>query len=108
MDRIDVPQGTLELLILTILQREPMHGYGIAQLLAEHTRGLFQVNAGSLFPALYRLEADGILSAEWGATENNRRAKYYRITATGKKQLARATDRWRRITQAVARVQEAT
>lgn len=108
MDRIDVPQGTLDLLILTIVQREPMHGYGIAQLLAEQTKGVFQVNAGSLFPALYRLEADGILAAEWGATENNRRAKYYRLTAAGKKQLALETDRWKRITLAIAKVQEAT
>ena len=108
MERIDIPQGTLELLILTIVQREPLHGYGIAQALADHTQGVFQVNAGSLFPALYRLEGDGILKAEWGATENNRSAKYYRLTAAGKKRLASEKKRWERITQAVARVQEAT
>lgn len=107
MDRIDVPQGTLELLILTILHRTPLHGYGIAQLLSERTESLFQVNAGSLFPALHRLERDGILAADWRTTDSNRRAKYYRLTAAGKKQLARETERWRRITAAIASVQEA-
>src|SRR5678815_2726666 len=76
MERLDIPQGTLDLMILTILSREPMHGYGIAQKLASLSRDTFQVNPGSLFPSLYRLEQDGKLKAEWRPTENNRNAKY--------------------------------
>src|SRR4029450_9947449 len=87
VERLDIPQGTLDLMILTILSREPMHGYGIAQKLASLSRDTFQVNPGSLFPSLYRLEQDGKLKAEWRPTENNRNAKYYRLTAAGKRQL---------------------
>jgi PadR family transcriptional regulator, regulatory protein PadR len=86
VDKLDVPQGTLEL-ILTILVREPIHGYGISQRLAALSHDDFQVNPGSLFPSLYRLEHDGKLSAEWRASENNRNARYYRLTASGRKQL---------------------
>ena len=83
MEKLDVPQGTLDLMILTILAREPMHGYGISQRLAALSHDNFQVNPGSLFPSLYRLEQDGKLKAEWRPTENNRNAKYYRLTAVG-------------------------
>ena len=76
MAKLDIPQGTLDLMILTILAREPLHGYGVSQRLAELSRDRFQVNPGSLFPSLYRLEQDGKLTAEWRASENNRRAKY--------------------------------
>jgi transcriptional regulator len=83
--KLDIPAGTLELMILTILAREPLHGYGITQRLSTLSGDTFQVNPGSLFPALYRLEQDGQLKAEWRATENNRTAKYYRLTAAGRK-----------------------
>src|SRR3954466_15183347 len=86
MEKLDIPQGTLDLMILTILVREPLHGYGISQKLTQLSHGHFQVNPGSLFPSLYRLEQDGKLKAEWRATENNRNAKYYRLTTAGRKQ----------------------
>jgi PadR family transcriptional regulator, regulatory protein PadR len=106
VDKLDIPQGTLDLMILTILAREPMHGYGISQRLAVLSHDQFQVNPGSLFPSLYRLEQDGKLKAEWQATENNRRAKYYRLTAAGKKQLEQQRERWNRVSFAVASVLE--
>ena len=106
MDRLDIPQGTLELMILTILAREPLHGYGISQKLATLSRDSFHVNPGSLFPSLYRLEQDGKLKAEWRPTENNRKAKYYRLTATGKKQLEQHRQRWDRIAFAITSVLE--
>jgi PadR family transcriptional regulator len=106
MDKLDVPQGTLELMILTILVREPMHGYGISQRLAALSHDSFQVNPGSLFPSLYRLEEDGKLKAEWRPTENNRNAKFYRLTASGRKQLEQHRQRWDRIAFAVTSVLE--
>jgi len=104
--KLDIPQGTLELMILTILAREPLHGYGVSQKLAALSRDEFQVNPGSLFPTLYRLEQDGKLKAEWGASENNRQAKYYRLTAAGRKQLDKHRERWDRVTVAIAGVLE--
>ena len=106
MDKLDIPQGTLDLMILTILAREPLHGYGISQRLAALSHENFQVNPGSLFPSLYRLEQDGKLKAEWRATENKRRAKYYRLTASGRKQLEQHRQRWTRVSFAVASVLE--
>jgi transcriptional regulator len=106
VDKLDIPQGTLDLMILTILARDPLHGYGISQRLAALSRDQFQVNPGSLFPSLYRLEQDGELKAEWRATENNRRAKYYRLTASGRKRLERHRERWTRVSFAVASVLE--
>lgn len=106
MERLDIPPGTLDLLILTILNREPLHGYGISQRLAELTRDVFVVNPGSLFPALYKLEQDGKLVAEWRASENNRNAKYYRLTRAGKKQLERQLRRYNRGAVAIAHVLE--
>jgi PadR family transcriptional regulator PadR len=105
-EKLDVPQGTLDLMILTILAREPMHGYGISQRLATLSRDNFQVNPGSLFPSLYRLEQDGKLKAEWRPSENNRRAKYYRLTASGRKQLEQHRKRWDRIALAITSVLE--
>ena len=105
-EKLDVPQGTLDLMILTILTREPMHGYGIAQRLAVLSREQFRVNPGSLFPSLYRLEQDGKLKADWRATEHNRRAKYYRLTASGRRQLERQRERWDRVSFAVTSVLE--
>jgi len=93
-EKLDVPQGTLELMILTILSREPLHGYGISQRLAALSGDRFKVNPGSLFPSLYRLEQDGKLKAEWRASDNNRNAKYYRLTPTGRKQLEQHRQRW--------------
>ena len=106
MEKLDNPQGTLDVMILTILARDPMHGYGISQRLAVLSRDEFHVNPGSLFPSLYRLEQDGKLKAEWRATENNRRAKYYRLTAAGRKQLEQHRERWSRVSFAVASVLE--
>ena len=106
MDKLDIPQGTLDLMILTILDRTPMHGYGISQRLTRLSHGHFQVNPGSLFPSLYRLEQDGKLKAEWRATENNRKAKYYRLTASGRKQLEQHRERWDRAAFAITSVLE--
>ena len=106
MEKLDIPQGTLDLMILTILVRDPLHGYGISQRLAVLSHDQFQVNPGSLFPSLYRLEQDGKLKAEWRATENSRRAKYYRLTASGRRQLDQHRERWTRVSLAVASVLE--
>jgi len=106
MEKLDIPQGTLELMILTILAREPMHGYGISQKLAALSHDHFRVNPGSLFPTLYRLEEDGKLKAEWRASENNRNAKYYRLTPAGRRQLEQHRERWQRISFAITSVLE--
>ena len=106
MEKLDIPQGTLDLMILTILAREPMHGYGLSQKLTVLSRGNFQVNPGSLFPSLYRLEQDGKLRAEWRPSENNRNAKYYRLTPSGRKQLEQHRGRWDRVAFAIASVLE--
>ncbi len=106
LEKLDIPQGTLELMILTILARDATHGYGISQRLAALSHDQFHVNPGSLFPTLYRLEQDGKLKAEWRATENNRRAKYYRLTASGRRQLEQHRERWTRISLAVTGVLE--
>jgi len=100
-EKVDVLQGTLDLLILRTVQLEPLHGYGIAQRLEQITQGTFQVNGGSLFPALYALEKNGYLRSEWRATENNRRAKYYALTAYGKKKLTEEKRHWARIVEAM-------
>jgi len=106
VDKLDIPQGTLDLMILTILARQPMHGYGVSQRLAALSRDEFQVNPGSLFPSLYRLEQDGLFINDSPPTENNRRAKYYRLTAAGKRQLEQHRERWNRATFAVSCVLE--
>jgi transcriptional regulator len=106
VEKLDVPQGTLDLMILTILAREPMHGYGISQRLTALSNDEFHLNPGSLFPSLYRLEQDGKLKAEWRPTENNRRAKYYRLTASGRRQLEQHRERWDRVSVAVTSVLE--
>jgi PadR family transcriptional regulator PadR len=106
VEKLDIPQGTLDLMILTILARDPLHGYGISQRLAVLSHDQFQVNPGSLFPSLYRLEQDGKLKAEWRPSENNRRAKYYRLTASGRKHLEQHRERWSRVSVAVTSVLE--
>jgi transcriptional regulator len=100
----DLLQGTLDLLILRILAAGDMHGWGISQRLQQISQDVLQVNQGSLYPALYRLEQQGWIAASWGDSENNRRAKFYSLTRTGRKQLAEETANWERITSAVARV----
>jgi PadR family transcriptional regulator, regulatory protein PadR len=97
-------QGTLDLLILKSLARGPMHGYGVAEWIHDSSQDVLRVEEGALYPALHRLELRGLLSAEWGASENNRRAKYYALTATGRKQLVQETEYWQRMSGAVARV----
>ena len=101
-------QGTLDMLILKTLALEPMHGYGIGMRLEQISKGAFQVNAGSLFPAFRRLERDGLIKAEWRATENNRRAKYYALTTAGRTRLTRATREWEAQTAAITRIMRAT
>jgi PadR family transcriptional regulator, regulatory protein PadR len=100
-------QGTLDLLILKALTLERRHGLGISERVAQMTRGTFKVGPGSLFPALHRMEERGWLVSEWGASENKRRAKYYRLTASGRQQLTRETERWGRISLAISRALEA-
>ena len=102
--KLNIPQGTLELMILTIVRREPSHGYGIAQRLKSLTRGTFQINPGSLFPALYALERDGKLRCEDRPSENNPPARYYSLTSFGRKELEHAEKRWERVSAAIAAV----
>jgi transcriptional regulator len=103
-----VVQGTLDMLILKTLALEPMHGYGIGVRIEQISKGVFQVNAGSLFPAFRRLERQGLIKGEWQATENNRRAKYYRLTVQGRAQLKRETRDWEVQTAAIARILQAS
>jgi transcriptional regulator len=97
----DVLQGTLDLLILKTLTLQPMHGWGISQRIQQLSRDVLQVNQGSLYPALHRLEQKGWIEAEWGTSENNRRAKYYRLTGVGERELAAELATWERYTGAV-------
>lgn len=98
----DILQGTLDLLILKTLLLEPMHGWGIAQRIQQVSKEVLQVQQGSLYPALYRLERKGLIEAEWGASENNRRAKYYQLTRAGREQLQKELAEWERLSSAVA------
>jgi transcriptional regulator len=97
----EVLRGTLDLLILKTLALEPMHGWGISQRIQQMSKGLLEVNQGSLYPALQRVEQSGWIASEWNTTENNRQAKYYRLTADGRRALAAETDQWRRYVNAV-------
>ena len=101
-------QGTVDLLILKAVSLEPMHGWGISQRIQQISRGVLEVNQGALYPALHRLEDQGWLDAEWGTSENNRRAKYYQLTAAGKRALAAESEEWRRYSSAVDLVLSAT
>jgi PadR family transcriptional regulator, regulatory protein PadR len=103
----DVIQGKLEMLILRTLALEPMHGYGVATRIEQVSLGVFRVNPGSLLPALARMERAGQVKSEWRASENNRRAKYYTLTASGRKALAKEADTWNRQVSAIARIMEA-
>jgi PadR family transcriptional regulator PadR len=100
----DVLQGTLALLVLKSLARGPMHGYGITLHIQMLSKEVLRVEEGSLYPALHRMAQDGWIHAEWGTSENNRRARYYQLTAAGRKQLAEEEKSWARLTQAVAQV----
>src|SRR5580698_938092 len=100
----DLVQGTLEMLILKTLALEPMHGYGVALRIEQISKGVFRVNPGSLLPALSRMERCGHVKSGWPATENNRRAKYYELTAKGRKALSAETEQWQRQIDAIARI----
>ena len=104
--RSDLLQGTLDLLILRTLSSGPMHGWGISQRIQSVSDSVLVVNQGSLYPALYRLEEEGWIASEWGASENNRRAKFYKLTRSGERQLAREQRNWQRLASAVFRVLE--
>ncbi len=104
----DLLQGTLDLLILKVLDLEPMHGMGIARRISQVTNDTFVVKAGSLFPALHRLEEAGWLTSSWGESETNRRARFYRLTRTGRKHLHNESRRWERISLAMASALRAT
>lgn len=104
--RMDVPSGTLELLVLRIVDRGPIHGWGLMQRLRDLSGEVFQVTPGGLFPALQRIEEYGWIAGEWGVSENNRKARFYTITKAGRRQLVKEQARWQTITVAMARVLE--
>ena len=101
-EKSDLLQGTLDLLILKTLGLEPMHGWGVTQRIQQMSEGVLQVNQGSLYPALHRLEEQGWITANWKVSENNRQAKYYELTTRGRKQLAEEMKNWQRLSGAVA------
>ncbi len=107
-DRLDLPQGTLDLLILKALGPGELHGLGVSRRIEHITQGTFHVKPGSLFPALHRMEEAGWLSSFWGESENNRRAKYYRLTRTGRSQLELETEQWTKVALAMANALKAT
>ena len=106
-ERIDLPQGTLDLLILKTLALESRHGWAISERIQQISSDVLRVNQGSLYPALHRLERRGWIKARWGASENNRRAKYYELTRTGRKQLDMETEAWRKLAGAVGQILDA-
>ena len=103
-NKSDLLQGTLDLLVLKTLDTGPMHGWGISLRIQDVSGDVLQVNQGSLYPALHRLEQQGLISAEWGNSENNRQAKFYALTRAGRKQLEHETRNWERLAGAVARI----
>ena len=100
-DRDDLLPGTLDLIVLTVLSLGPLHGWAVAERLAQGSRGVYQLNQGTLYPALYRLERQGLINSSWKTTENNRRARYYALTAAGRRALVAEQEKWARQTQAV-------
>jgi PadR family transcriptional regulator PadR len=106
-DNIDLLQGTLDMLLLKALQLEPLHGYGIARRVQQLSADVLRVEEGTLYPALHRIEEHGWVESEWGTSENNRRAKYYRLTRKGRKQLETESAEWKRLSFAISRVMEA-
>ena len=103
-DRLDMPQGTLDLLILKSLSLGPQHGWAISERIHQVSKATLQIPQGSLYPALHRLERQGWIAAEWGASDNNRRAKFYELTRAGRRQLEAETEAWDKLTAAVALV----
>lgn len=108
MNSGDLIQGTLEMLVLKALLRGPMHGYGVAEWIEQTSQQVLKVEEGALYPALHRMELRGQLKAKWGASENNRRAKFYELTAEGRRRLNAETQRWARLSSAVAFVMQAS
>src|ERR1051325_10042012 len=104
----DLPQGTLDLLVLKALSLGPMHGYGIGQRIQQLAEDMLQIEEGTLYPALYRIEQKNWIESEWGVSDNNRRARFYKLTRKGRKQLAVAQSQWDHLTTAVAKVLQAT
>jgi PadR family transcriptional regulator, regulatory protein PadR len=104
----DALRGSLDLLILKTLSLEPMHGWGISQRVQQSSRGVLEVNQGSLYPALQRLEKAGLVTSEWGTTDNNRRARYYRLTARGRRALGQELENWRQFSAGLEAVLRAT
>jgi PadR family transcriptional regulator, regulatory protein PadR len=102
----DLVQGTLDMLVLKTLAQGAMHGYAIAEFIHATSNDVLHVEEGALYPALHRLELRGLLAPEWGVSDNNRRAKYYRLTAAGRKQLAAESERWSRMTSAIALIMD--
>ncbi|HYL93720.1 MAG TPA: PadR family transcriptional regulator [Alphaproteobacteria bacterium] len=102
----DLVQGTLDMLVLKALERGPRHGYAVAEWIQETSEDVLRVEEGALYPALHRLELRGLLKSEWGTSDNNRRAKYYALTAAGRKQLMAESEHWGRMTAAIARVMQ--
>src|SRR6185295_1279052 len=107
-EKPDLLQGTLDLLVLKALQLEPMHGFGISVRIRQMSDEVLLVEQGSLYPALYRLEEQGWISAEWGVSENNRKARFYKLTAAGRKQLSAETENWERISGAINLILKST
>lgn len=104
----DLPQGTLDLLVLKALSLGPMHGYGIGQRIQQLAEDMLQIEEGTLYPAVYRIEQKGWIESEWGVSDNNRRARFYKLTRRGRKQLAERQSQWDHLTTAVAKVLQAT
>lgn len=102
----DLVQGTLDMLVLKALERGPLHGYAVAEWIHESSADVLRVEEGALYPALHRLELKGLLKAEWGTSDNNRRAKYYALTNSGRKYLAAEREHWSRMTSAITRVMQ--
>ena len=107
-DRSDVLQGTLDMLVLRALQLEPMHGWGIAERIDQWSERVLQLGQGSLYPALYRLERQAYIRSEWRMTDNNRRARYYSLTASGRRYLTESLAQWRRVSRAINLVLDVT
>ena len=101
--KADLLQGTLDLLILKALQHEPMHGFGVAVRIGQMSKDMLQVEQGSLYPALYRLEDQGWIKSEWGVSDNNRKAKFYRLTKAGRKQIGKETEEWEQMAAILGR-----
>ena len=106
MSKMDLLQGTLDLLVLRTLRHGPMHGYAVARWIKRVTENVFQIEEGALYPALHRLEERGLIEAEWGVSENNRRARFYHLTSAGRKALGKETEAWSRYVGAMAKVME--